>query len=327
MERRNSISSQHSEQQLLASQSALAAEDINTFTNTFNQNLITVLVSYFDFQSAFSCLANLNRRINKYFQEGGVDFIWKLLFTTEFSSFEYPDHKKEDSETHLQYFKRSFMKYKLFRHLLKNIFELTTEKRSSRKLLTSLRSSGFLRNFEDREVPQFNYIQEPITFEIECLFKNLNDQDPSNTVLDRDEKHEYFSNFKLTSLIFNNYDLQTVLLSPSSILNFRMILQLKTGLKCFPFTHTNKYRQCNFVDLNNYFGRGPNAILSITGTDKSQALFIAPSIESYLSKHCQLLKEDRLFVHQGEIQSFYKDPLENFGSVSIQNGIRIEVQA
>lgn len=81
------------------------------------------------------------------------------------------------------------------------------------------------------------------------------------------------------------------------------------------------------MDLNNYFGRGPNAILSITGTDKSQALFIAPSIESYLSKHCQLLKEDRLYVHDGEIQSFFRDPLENFGSVSVQNGIRIEVQA
>lgn len=144
-------------------------------------------------------------------------------------------------------------------------------------------------------------------------------------VLDPDEEHEYFSNFKLQSLIFNNYNLQTVLLTPSSILNFRMILQLKTGIKCFPFTHTNKYRQCNFVDLNNYFGKGCNSVLSITGTDKTHALYVAPSIEAYLARHYQLLKDDNLFVHNGEIHSFLRNPLDNHGSVSVSNGIRIEV--
>jgi hypothetical protein len=45
---------------------------------------------------------------------------------------------------------------------------LTNERRTKKQY-------GFLRNFEDREVPQFQYISEQITFEIECLFKNLND--------------------------------------------------------------------------------------------------------------------------------------------------------
>jgi hypothetical protein len=79
------------------------------------------------------------------------------------------------------------------------------------------------------------------------------------------------------------------------------------------------------VDLNNYFGKGCNAILSITGTDKTFALFVAPSIEAYLTKHYNLLKEDKLFVHNGEIQSFLRNPLDNYGSVSVSNGIRIEV--
>jgi len=97
----------------------------NLFTCTFDQNLITILVSYLDFQSAFQSLSNVNKQINHYFANNGVDYIWKLLFTTEFSAYEYPDHKKESSETNYQYFKRSFMKFKIFRELLKNVFELT----------------------------------------------------------------------------------------------------------------------------------------------------------------------------------------------------------
>ena len=71
-----------------------------TLTCTFDANLITILVSYLDFQSAFSCLSKLNKQMNSYFQDDGVDYLWKLLFTTEFSCFEYPDHKKEPNETY-----------------------------------------------------------------------------------------------------------------------------------------------------------------------------------------------------------------------------------
>ncbi|CDW87006.1 UNKNOWN [Stylonychia lemnae] len=292
----------------------------NSFTCTFDQNLITILVSYLDFQSAFQGLSNVNKQVNSYFVDNGVDYIWKLLFTTEFSAYEYPDHKKANDESNYQYFKRSFMKFKVFRELLKNIFELTNQKRSKKQY-------GFLRNYEDREVPQFHYIEEQITFEIECLFKNLNDQDPCNMVLDPDEEHEYFSNFKLHTMSFNNYNLQTVLLTSSSILNFRMILQLKTGIKGFPFTHTNRYRQCNFIDLNNTFGMGNNTVFSMAGTDKSHVLLIAPNIETYLSRHYSLLKDDNLFIHNGEIHQFTKNPLVNNGSVSTSNGLKIEVQA
>jgi hypothetical protein len=123
-------------------------------------------------------------------------------------------------------------------------------------------------------------------------------------VLDPDEEHEYFSNFKLHAMSFNNYNLQTVLLTPSSILNFRMILQLKTGIKGFPFTHTNRYRQCNFIDLNNTFGKGPNTVFSMTGTDKSHVLLVAPNIETYLQRHYNLLKDDNLFIQNGEIHQF-----------------------
>lgn len=62
------------------------------------------------------------------------------MFTTEFLRLEYPDHKKEANETYLQYFKRSFEKYKTFRHLVKGIIEKTNEIRGRQQY-------GFLRDF------------------------------------------------------------------------------------------------------------------------------------------------------------------------------------
>lgn len=146
-------------------------------------------------------------------------------------------------------------------------------------------------------------------------------------VVDPDEDHEYFSNFKLSSIFFKDYHLQQVLLSPSSIMTFRMIMERKAGIKCFPFSQINRYKQCYIVDLNNLFGKGCNAIISVTGYDKSMALFVAPSIEAYLGRHLELLKNDMLFVHKGEIHSFTKNPIDSKGSISVAHGIRIEMQA
>jgi hypothetical protein len=48
-----------------------------------------------------------------------------------------------------------------------------------------------------------------------------------------------------------------------------MIVEYKCGIKAFPLLHTNKYRLVNFVDIKNIFGKGPNAVFSIQGLDKS----------------------------------------------------------
>lgn len=118
---------------------------------------------------------------------------------------------------------------------MKEIFTLTNEKRTKKQY-------GFLRNFDDREVSHFHNIDEPITFEIECLFKNLNDQDPSCVLQDPEEDHDYFSNFKLCSLFLKDHHLQHVLLCPSSVMTFRTMLVKKAGIKAFPFCQIRRYK-------------------------------------------------------------------------------------
>jgi hypothetical protein len=74
-------------------------------------------------------------------------------------------------------------------------------------------------------------------------------------------------------------------------------------------------------------GRGCNAVYSITGCDKSNLLLLAPTLENYLSTHYQTLVENRYFMHNNEITSFRKYPQEIGGSVTVTQGIQVEVQA
>lgn len=80
---------------------------------------------------------------------------------------------------------------------------------------------------------------------------------------DPDEEREFFANFKLWTLQLPNHTLQQVMLTPSALLNFRNIIENKCGIKAFPFTHTNKYRQITFIDIDNVLGKGCNALYSI----------------------------------------------------------------
>lgn len=71
---------------------------------------------------------------------------------------EYPDHKKEESESYLAYFKRSFAKYKEFRVLIRGIIDMTNDMRQKKQY-------GFLRDYSDRYAPEFFiYEIERITF-------------------------------------------------------------------------------------------------------------------------------------------------------------------
>ena len=93
---------------------------------------------------------------------------------------------------------------------------------------------------------------------------------------------EYFRNFKLHTASFNQYKLQRVFLVPAAIQNFRLIIQNKCGIKAFPITHINRYRSCDFVDINNVMGQGHNYVYSITGVDKSQVLSYGVELKTYL---------------------------------------------
>jgi hypothetical protein len=55
------------------------------------------------------------------------------------------------------------------------------------------------------------------------------------------------------------------------------------------------------------------------------ALYVAPSIEAYLTRHHNLLKEDNLFVHNGEIHAFPKNPIDSMGTVTVNLGVKIEI--
>ena len=123
-----------------------------------------------------------------------------------------------------------------------------------------------------------------------------------------DEENDDIRNFKLTTISFNQYTFVNVLLTPSSIENFRNVIFYKCGVKAFPILHTNRYRQASFVDINNLLGRGHNAIFSITGCDKSTLLLVANSLEEYLSTHYQTLVEDRYYMQNNEITAFRKLP-------------------
>lgn len=118
----------------------------DNFSLTFDYSLATVLLSFFDFQSAFPTLSTLNKQFNSYFRDDMRDYIWRQLFTTEFLILEYPDHKKSSDESYLGYFKRSFDKYKEFRSLIKGIIDMTNEMRQKKQY-------GFLRDYSDRLAP------------------------------------------------------------------------------------------------------------------------------------------------------------------------------
>ena len=63
---------------------------------------------------------------------------------------------------------------------------------------------------------------------------------------------------------------------------------------------------------------------SVTGVDKSNLIYVAASIEEYLAQYYDILRNDRLFVHDGEISAFRSDPTEICGSVTITQGIKVE---
>ena len=139
--------------------------------------------------------------MSRYFRESQFDPIWRNLFTSEFLSLEYPDHKREEGESHKEYFKRSFAIYKKFRKILKSIIDLTNEQRAKKQY-------GFLRDFKDRFAPEFFCTEfKQITFQVECIYKNFNDQDPNQMIQDPEEEIKYFAVFKLWCLNLPNHSL------------------------------------------------------------------------------------------------------------------------
>lgn len=98
----------------------------------------------------------------------------------------------------------------------------------------------------------------------------------------------------------------------------------KCGIKAFPITHINRYRNCEFVDLNNEIGLGHNHVYSITGVDKTHVLSYGVELKTYLELYKNCLEYQKFNVHNGEITPFMTNPRESDGSVTITNGIKVE---
>jgi hypothetical protein len=103
-----------------------------------------------------------------------------------------------------------------------------------------------------------------------------------------------------------------------------MLLETKARLRALPIFHINSYRLLAFVDYNNQFGKGPNAIFSMNGLDKSTALLISPSIEALFEKHYEYLKNDSYYIHDDELTIWKNDPLIFGGSKAESHGIIVE---
>lgn len=80
------------------------------------------------------------------------------------------------------------------RQLVKGIIEETNEKRVPKQ-------HGFLRDFNDRRAPHFYFIEEPITFQIECLYKNFKDSVPNSS---QNEERKSISHESSESLAFTD---------------------------------------------------------------------------------------------------------------------------
>ena len=63
------------------------------------------------------------------------------------------------------------------------------------------------------------------------------------------------------------------------------------------------------------------------GGDRSKVHYIAPSMENFLTDHFEKLRNGWFFTDRGEIESFPSNPVNNRGSTTITNGLKIEACA
>lgn len=118
-----------------------------TLSDVFDSDLTVILSRFLSFDDCMASMIKLNKQFNKFFS-GGIDFIWKSFFTSEFLHLDYPDHHREENESYHSYFKRSFLMYKRIRLLFKEIIEMTNA-------VNEEPQHGLLKGFYDRKVDKF----------------------------------------------------------------------------------------------------------------------------------------------------------------------------
>ena len=146
-----------------------------SFGETFDSNLCSILCPYLKFEE-LTLMMKVDRSLNDILTKK-LDFIWKSVFMLEFQCYSkdnmsYLDHKRDEGETYFQYFKRSFMLYQRMRAIIKPILENSLEYHDGDY-------RDYLKPFNDRALSSIitQVLKGPITFEYECLYKNLVDSE------------------------------------------------------------------------------------------------------------------------------------------------------
>lgn len=134
--------------------------------------MAATVLSYLDFETIHGALSLVSRSFHGLIvRDKRIDQVtWRALFTREFRYSSYPDHAINEGETYRQFFIRSFQMYKQMRRLIAGIIHETKMRTGTNEM------SGFLRPFSDRAAPKFSFIEERITFQIECLYKSFRDR-------------------------------------------------------------------------------------------------------------------------------------------------------
>jgi hypothetical protein len=73
-----------------------------------------------DFDDSFRIFPRLNKRYASYMAPER-DYIWKRFYEQDFYKVEFPDNKREESESFYQFFRRSYQVYMRIRYLLRSI--------------------------------------------------------------------------------------------------------------------------------------------------------------------------------------------------------------
>jgi hypothetical protein len=106
-----------------------------------------------------------------------------------------------------------------------------------------------------------------------------------------------------------------------------MILLQYYKVKLLPFLHTTSYRHSAFIDIDNQFGFGPNALVSWGGPDRTQCHIVGRSILEFLEQHLERLNSRYYFDKKGRIEWFPSDPRREHGSITVTKGVKIEASA
>jgi hypothetical protein len=134
-------------------------------------------------------------------------------------------------------------------------------------------------------------------------------------------------NLPVHEMKFYTNNLLLTLLLPEIAREFSVLMLTKYELKMLPVMHSLGYRHLIYLDTLNLFGCGPNAMISISGSDKSKCHILSGDFTSYLFDLSRKLDNGYFFYNDGSLLSFPSDVREEGGSITVTEGLKFEAVA